>query len=378
MIFNIASGGVSYIDITAPAGASITATCGNITLRGSGSCTLEAITIGIWNISCFYDDETKTNSVSVVSFGQRYPITFTFFKASLAVTLTAEGNKTIKIKHRVSGTEYNSGTIAANVVYTFVIRESGVWDITGACNGRTVTDSVTITTNGSTNNVALEIFYATLRVTPRSIAGVSTVILNGVTRTNIASGSVASFTVYERTSYTVSVTSGGQTKTGSISSSDLAAGGIKGITLVVPYYAYNNGPIAAFSFRKTNGQKYEQSDNSGGSYYMWCKDGGMMYMWQTSAVNFTGYTTLHVRYKLHQNTSGNAYYTDLGIATGSYPGEYNDVASIHTMHWNSSVYADDNKWVTRTASFSYNGNAMFRCRCTGYNAEIYINQIWYT
>ena len=456
MIFNVPLGGSSYISVTAPEGATVSAAHDSSTVSGVGSCTLEVMLLGDWVITCTYDGETKTSAISVASFGQSYSVAFTFFKATLTVTLNAEGSGTVKIKHSVSGTEYTSSTISSGGSYSFTVRESGTWNITGTCNGKTGTSSKSVTTNGSTytetvtvfwatisvtckangnstvsltlsgatspanqtianngtgiftvyapgnwtvtqsNNsrtatktasvttagadtpVSIEIFYATLNVTPRSIAGASTVVLNGITKSNIADNGTASFVVYDKTSYTATVTSGGQSTSVSISSSGLSTGGSDSVTAVVPYYAYNSGLIAAFSFRKTNNQEYAQSNNSGGSYYMWCKDGGMMYMWQTNAVNFTGYTTLHVRYKLHQNTSGNGYYTDLGIATSSYPGEYNDVTSIHTMHWNSSVYADDNKWVTRTASISYNGNAMFRCRCTGYNAEIYINQIWYT
>lgn len=456
MIFNTVLGGSSTINITAPSDATVTATCGSTTLRDSGTCSFEVTLLGEWNISCTYDGETKSTQINIVSFGENRSYAFTFFKATLEVTLNAESSGTIKIKHSTSGTEYTSSTVSAGGNYSFTVRESGTWNITGTCNGRTGTTSKSVTTSGTTytqtvtvfwakvavtckangnstvslsqqgstapnaqtianngtgtftvyssgnwivtqsNNgktatktvnvpatagettpVPIEIFYATLNITPRSIAGASSVTLNGVTRSNIADYGTASFVVYDKNSYTATVSSGGQSKSISISASGLNIGESKSAVVVVPYYAYNNGPIAAFTFVKSNGGNYEQSNNSGGSYYMWCKDGGMMYMYQTTAVDTTSYTKLHVRYKLHQTRSGNEYYTDPGLATSSYPGEYNNIVSFHGYHWNSSSYADDDKWVEREASFSYNGAAMFRCRCTGYGAEIYINKIWY-
>lgn len=455
MIFNMPLGGSSHINITAPENAVVTATCGSTTLNGSGTCSLEVTLIGEWNVSCSYDGETKSTKINVTSFGVDYLYTFTFFKATLKVTLNAEGSGTIKVKHSTSGTEYTSSTVSAGGNYSFTVRESGTWNITGTCNGRTGTTSKSVTTSGTTytqtvtvfwakvavtckangdstvslsqgtttlgpitianngtgtftvyssgnwtvtqsNNgktatatknvpstagettsVSIEIFYATLNIIPRSIAGASSVTLNGVTRNNIADYGTASFVVYDKNSYTATVSSGGQSKSISISASGLNIGESKPAVVVVPYYAYNNGLIAAFTFVKSNQSNYEQSNNSGGSYYMWCKDGGMMYMYQTTAVDTTSYSKLHVRYKLHQNRQGNEYYTDLGLATSAYPGEYNDIVSIHGIHWNSSSYADDDKWVDREASFTRNGSAMFRCRCTGYGAEIYINKIWY-
>ena len=85
MIFNITQGGVAYISVTSPSGASISASCSGLTVTGTGTCTLEVPIIGTWTVTSVYDGVTKNQNVSVASFGETYSVTFTY-TATLTVT----------------------------------------------------------------------------------------------------------------------------------------------------------------------------------------------------------------------------------------------------------------------------------------------------
>ena len=85
MIINICNGGISYLAITAPEGAVITASCLGLELIGSGTCILEAPIIGTWHIVCVYDGVTKDGDIAVQTFGANYNFTFTY-TATIVVT----------------------------------------------------------------------------------------------------------------------------------------------------------------------------------------------------------------------------------------------------------------------------------------------------
>ena len=83
MIFNISSGGESYINVTAPSGSQITATIAGETVTGTGSCTLPVHIVGTWSVSCTIGGLTKTVNVAITSFGE----TKTQFFAEINVTV---------------------------------------------------------------------------------------------------------------------------------------------------------------------------------------------------------------------------------------------------------------------------------------------------
>ena len=85
MIFNISQGGVSTLSVTAPTGASISASCQGLTVTGTGTCTLELPIIGTWTITCVYDGVTKSTTKEVTTYGATYSVTFTY-TATLSVT----------------------------------------------------------------------------------------------------------------------------------------------------------------------------------------------------------------------------------------------------------------------------------------------------
>ena len=85
MIFNLSQGGVSTLAVTAPTGASISASCQGLTVTGTGTCTLDLPIIGTWTITCVYDGVTKSTTQEVTSYGVSYSATFAY-TATLIVT----------------------------------------------------------------------------------------------------------------------------------------------------------------------------------------------------------------------------------------------------------------------------------------------------
>lgn len=131
MIFNISSGGLAYISVTAPAGASISASCNGVTVTGTGTCTLEVPVIGTWAVSCTLDGDTKTQDVNVTAFGQTYSVSFSY-SASIVVTTFPLSSVTATKTGQTSLT----GTADSNGNCTLTVPAGGLgqWSVT-ANNG---------------------------------------------------------------------------------------------------------------------------------------------------------------------------------------------------------------------------------------------------
>lgn len=92
MIFNISQGGAAYLNVTAPTGASISASIAGESVSGSGTCLLEIHTIGTWSVSCTIAGVTKTINVGVTSYGQTANLQFSKITVSApGGTITCDG-----------------------------------------------------------------------------------------------------------------------------------------------------------------------------------------------------------------------------------------------------------------------------------------------
>ena len=127
MIFNITSGGIAEISVTAPSGASISASCSGVTVTGSGTCTLEVPIIGTWTVTCVYDGTTKNSNVSVESFGETYSVTFTY---TATLTVTTFPGATVAI----STTGHSDSKTATGGTATFTIPAGklGIYNISSS------------------------------------------------------------------------------------------------------------------------------------------------------------------------------------------------------------------------------------------------------
>jgi len=132
MIFNLSQGGVAYLSVTAPSGASITASCQGLELTGTGTCTIEAPIIGTWHIVCVYDDLEKTSDVEIISFGESYTVTFTY-TAIIVVTTSPSASVTAAKTGQTSLT----GTADANGICNLTVPAGGLgeWSVESSLDG---------------------------------------------------------------------------------------------------------------------------------------------------------------------------------------------------------------------------------------------------
>lgn len=70
MIFNITSGGVAYISVSAPSGATITATKDGMSFSRQNTGNITVPSLGTWNVVCVYSGVTsQTKTATVSTFG---------------------------------------------------------------------------------------------------------------------------------------------------------------------------------------------------------------------------------------------------------------------------------------------------------------------
>lgn len=141
MIFNISSGGLAYISVTAPAGSSISASCNGMTVTGTGTCTLEVPMVGTWHISCIFDNTEKTADVVVESYGETYTASFDY-AAKIVVTTFPLASVTATKTGQTSLT----GTADANGACELSVPEGGLgeWSVTADNGSVTETQPVNV------------------------------------------------------------------------------------------------------------------------------------------------------------------------------------------------------------------------------------------
>lgn len=118
---------MAYINVTAPSGANITATCDGLTLTGTGSCTFDVPIIGTWEITCSFDGVTKTETVAVDAYGETYAVSFTYV-ATITVS-TFAGATVVATKSgesSLTGTADSNGECVLNTPPTGL----GEWNVT--------------------------------------------------------------------------------------------------------------------------------------------------------------------------------------------------------------------------------------------------------
>lgn len=146
MIFNFSSGGMAYINVTAPSGATITATCQGLVLTGSGTCVIEVPMIGLWHLVCsFSGSADKSADIDVQSYGVTYPVTFSY---SSTITVTTLANAAVTA---TKGQETMTGTADSNgiCVLTVLVGGLGNWGITARLNNVTDNGNVYVTSYGN-------------------------------------------------------------------------------------------------------------------------------------------------------------------------------------------------------------------------------------
>ena len=132
MILNISSGGVAYINVTAPSGASISASCQGITVTDSGTCTLLVPVIGTWTVTCTYSGTSKSTDVVISVFGE----TKQLFFGVISVTAPSEAS----IKATKSGQQNVTGTGSC----ILIVPVSGTWSVTSTLDGEVTSKTASV------------------------------------------------------------------------------------------------------------------------------------------------------------------------------------------------------------------------------------------
>ena len=140
MIFNLSQGGLAYISVTAPSGASITAECLGLTVTGTGTCTLEAPVIGTWTVTSVLDNTPLVNTVDVESYGETYTTSFSY-----TATITVTTHPSSSVTAAKTGQTSLSGTADENgeCILTVPAGGLGEWSVT-ATNSSSVSESATV------------------------------------------------------------------------------------------------------------------------------------------------------------------------------------------------------------------------------------------
>ena len=156
MIFNISSGGVAYISVTAPAStAVITATQGTLSFSRMGSGTITVTSLGTWNVTCSYGGVTSdTRTTTLTSFDSKSEnISFVaYYSATIRVTTHPSAYCSATCSGQtIDGYANSSGICDLTVPAGYL----GTWNVT-ANNGATYdTKSTYVGSYGTTSNVSI-------------------------------------------------------------------------------------------------------------------------------------------------------------------------------------------------------------------------------
>ena len=304
MIFNIPLGGSSYINVTAPAGSSISASCSGVIVTGSGSCILEVPIIGTWSVSCTYDSTTKTETIDVTTFGSTYSVSFTY-NATITISCPSDASIVASMSGQTNVTRTGPGSIT--------VPKKGTWSVSCTYDGTTQTNNVTVAYGGS-ESVS---FTYSCGIVINTVGGASvTLSQSGQTsQTKSASngnapylGGSASFTVPKKGSWNVSAVYTAASDMVTSQSTSVAAvyDDTKTYSCNPRYYIYRYGNVDTAYYQTTQigtcGITTNDSDGHGAvfdptnphGYWRVYKfentDGGMATMFTTQGICLRGFS----------------------------------------------------------------------------------------
>lgn len=144
--------------VTVSAGATVTATNGSKTIRGTsdstGVCTLIVPEAGTWSVSATLNGQTSnTQSVSVKD---SYAVALTFFSATITVTVDSGASVALKKDGVTVQTKTSTGTVV------FTVTETGAYTVTATKNGQTTSGSVNVVSGTTSYSLTLSFVSSTL------------------------------------------------------------------------------------------------------------------------------------------------------------------------------------------------------------------------
>lgn len=128
------------IEVTVDSGATVTVTNGTETYTGTsnGTCVIKVYDTGDWTAAATLDGaESTTRTVGVFN---NFATTLVFFTAPVAVN-TSEGAVVTAVKDNITFTQ----TAPSSGIVNFTIRDPGDWVFTATKDGKTLSETVSIT-----------------------------------------------------------------------------------------------------------------------------------------------------------------------------------------------------------------------------------------
>lgn len=158
VIGTIQTGIALRLIVTVSAGATVTATNGSKTIRGTsdstGVCTLTVPEAGTWSVSATLGGKTSdTKKVSVVD---SYAVSLTFFSATITVNVDSGASVALKKDGVTVQTKTSTGTAV------FTVRETGTYTIVATKNGQTTSGSVNVVPSMTSYTLTLYFVSSTL------------------------------------------------------------------------------------------------------------------------------------------------------------------------------------------------------------------------
>ena len=304
MIFNVPLGGLSYINVTAPVGSSVSATYLDLTVRGSNSCILEAPIIGNWLVSCTYDNITESTIVNVETFGVHYIVDFvSTFSVTIVISCPA-GASILAYMEDYSETFERVGP------GSITVHKTGEWKIKCTYDGVELTHSVQADAYGESYSVEEFVYSCTIVVTTQ-IGAYVTISKSGYSsdsKTADSNGN-ATFTVSKNGDWNVTSefargTNGATSKSGTVSA---VYGESKPIGVYPRIYLYklDTGSgyyVTSFGLHvldanppKNNDVQFNHSYGAWKDLLYWSTDSGNNVLTTVNAIKLNGYTKMYAR-----------------------------------------------------------------------------------
>ena len=158
VIGTIQTGIALRLIVTVSAGATVTATNGSKTIRGTsdstGVCMLTVPEAGTWSVSATLDG--KTSDTKAVTITDSYAVSLTFFSATITVIVDSGATVSLQKDGATIQTKTSTGTVV------FTVTETGAYTIVATKNGQTTSDSVNVVSSTTSYSLTLSFISSTL------------------------------------------------------------------------------------------------------------------------------------------------------------------------------------------------------------------------
>jgi hypothetical protein len=148
------------INVTYPAGSTLTCTDGNITLTApdtSGSYTFTVPNAGTWTVSSTNGSQNVSKAVSITTDGQSASVTLSYFSATIDITYPATSNCVVTDSSGVTvASDSNTGSDAKT--WTATVTAAGTYTVTATAtdgSGNTISRDISIATDGQSASLTL-------------------------------------------------------------------------------------------------------------------------------------------------------------------------------------------------------------------------------